>query len=96
MNGSVRPGCKPGPGTVLTEEEEEQLAIYLIQMSEMGFGFSHDAVMHLAYNTVEKAKQKHPSKMRKQDVHGLMASINVTQDLPFVHHNLYRTAGHCA
>ena len=32
VNGSVIPGCKPGPATVLTEEEEEHLESYLIQM----------------------------------------------------------------
>ena len=30
VNGCVNPGCKPGPATVLTEAEEEQLASYLI------------------------------------------------------------------
>ena len=57
VNGAVKPGAKPGPGTVLTEEEE-WLARYLIQMSEisMGFGLSRDTVLHLAYNIVDKAK----------------------------------------
>ena len=32
VNGSVIPGCKPGPATVLTEEEEEHLESYLIQI----------------------------------------------------------------
>ena len=32
VNGSVIPGCNPGPATVLTEEEEEHLESYLIQM----------------------------------------------------------------
>ena len=41
VNGSVKPGCKPGPSTVLGEEED-RLANYLIQMSEMGFGLSRD------------------------------------------------------
>ena len=56
MNGSVKPGCKPGPGTVLSEEEKERLASYLIQMSKMGIGLSRDTVMHLAYSIIEKAK----------------------------------------
>ena len=33
--------------------------------------------------------------MKEQDVRGLMASVDVTQDLLFVHHNPCRTAGHC-
>ena len=40
VNGSVIPGCKSGPATVLTEEEEECLASYLLQMAQMGFGLS--------------------------------------------------------
>ena len=65
VNGSVKPGCKPGPNTVLSEEKEELLARYLIGMSEMGFGLSHDTVMHLAYNIAEKTNQKHPFKNEK-------------------------------
>ena len=41
---------------MLSEEEEELLAIYLMQMSEMGFGLSRDTVMRLAYNIAEKSK----------------------------------------
>ena len=37
VNGSVKPGSKPGPATVLTEAEEEHLASYLLQMADMGF-----------------------------------------------------------
>ena len=35
--GSVKLNCRPGPSTELTEEEEERLAAYQIQMSEMGY-----------------------------------------------------------
>ena len=59
VSGSVRPGCKPGPATVLTEEEEEWLASYLIQMSEI---IRWSRVMHLAYN---RAQRKHPFKDEK-------------------------------
>ena len=52
LNGSIRPGCKPGPRTVFTDEEEEWLVNYLIQMSDMGFGLSRDRMMHLAYNYI--------------------------------------------
>ena len=65
VTGSVKPGCKPGPSTILTEEEEDQLASYLIQMSEMGFGLSCDTVMCLAYKIVDKAKRNHPFKDEK-------------------------------
>lgn len=62
VNGSVEEGCRPGPSTVLTDDEEDQLERYLIQMSEMGFGLSREAVMHLAYTIVEKSQRKHPFK----------------------------------
>ena len=58
VNGSVKPGCKPGTSTVLSEEEEELLACYLIGMSEMGFGLSRDTVKYLAYNIAEKNQLK--------------------------------------
>ena len=94
VNGSVKQGCKPGPGTALSEEEEERLASYLIQMSEMGFGLSRDRVMHLAVLSRKPNESIH-SKMKKQVERGLMASVDVIQNLPFVRHNLCHTAGHC-
>ena len=33
VSGSVDLNCKPGPATVLSEEEESKLAIYLVQMT---------------------------------------------------------------
>ena len=33
------------PSTVLTEQEEEQLALYCIKMVDMGFGFSQSDIM---------------------------------------------------
>ena len=55
----VKDGCKPGPGTVLTEEEEERLAAYL---ADMGFGLSRDAVMEMPFAIVDKAQRKHTFK----------------------------------
>ena len=49
VNGSVKAGCRPGLGTVPTEKEVGHLALYLVQMADMGVGLSHDAVMRLAY-----------------------------------------------
>ena len=46
--GLVEGECKPGPTTVLTDEEEEWLDSYLIEMAEMGFGLSRDAVIEMA------------------------------------------------
>lgn len=58
--GQVEVGCRPGPATVLTEEEEDHLYRYLIQMSDMGFGLSREDVLRLAYNIAEKSLRKHP------------------------------------
>ena len=60
VNGTVSVGCRPGPKTVLTEEEETRLATYLIEMSDMGYGLTREGVMGLAYSIVERAKRPHP------------------------------------
>jgi len=66
ITGSVEAGCKPGPSTVHTKGEEDRLASYLLQMSEMGLGLSHDImVMHLAYQIIDKAQRNHPFKHGK-------------------------------
>lgn len=38
-NHTVSIDCRPGPSTVLTDEEE-QLALFCVQMADMGFGLS--------------------------------------------------------
>ena len=58
VNGTVAIGCRPGPKTVLTEEEETRLATYL-EMSDKGYGLTSEGVMGLAYSIVEKAKRPH-------------------------------------
>jgi hypothetical protein len=60
VNGLVAVDCRPGPRTVLSEEEEIKLAKYLIQMSEMGYGLTREGVMGLAYSIVQKTKRPHP------------------------------------
>ena len=60
VTGTVALGCRPGPKTVLTDEEETRLATYLIEMSDMGYGLTREGVMGLAYSIVEKAKRPHP------------------------------------
>ena len=59
-NHTVGLDCKPGPPTVLTKCEEDQLASYLIKMADMGFGLSRDDVMLTAYRIAEKSGRKHP------------------------------------
>ena len=45
---------------MLTEEEETQLAVYLVQMSDMGYGLTREGVMGLAYSIAEKNERPHP------------------------------------
>ena len=40
--------CQLGPTTVLTKSENE-IADYLIQMTDMGYGLTHEAVMHMVH-----------------------------------------------
>ena len=60
VNGTVAIDCRPGPRTVLTEDEETKLADYLLQMSEMGYGLTREGVMGMAYSIVERSKRPHP------------------------------------
>ena len=48
---------RPGPPTVSTEEKEDSLAKYLIQMSEMGFGLRRETVMEMVYEIAEKLEE---------------------------------------
>ncbi len=52
VTGAVQVGCRPGPATVLTEEEEDRLSHYLMEMAEMGFGLTREDVARLAFNIV--------------------------------------------
>ena len=62
VSGTVSLHCKPGPATVLTEEEEEKIANYLVQMADMGFGVTREGIMGIAYSIVEKSERSHPFK----------------------------------
>lgn len=44
VNETVAVGCQPGPKSVLTEEEETRIATYLIEMSDVGYGLTHEWV----------------------------------------------------
>lgn len=65
VTGQVEIGCRPGPTTVLTKEEEDQVERYLIQMADMGFGLTSEAIMHMVYVIVEKCQRHHPFKNNK-------------------------------
>ena len=60
ITGSVKLDGKPGPATVLTDEEEDRVAQYLLKMSEMGFGLTKEAVMGIAFSIASKSGRKHP------------------------------------
>ena len=60
VTGAVEMGCRSGPPTVFTEEQEDQLSEYLVKMSEMGFGLTRDDILHLAFNMAELTGQSHP------------------------------------
>ena len=58
VNGTVKVGCRPGPATVLSAED--QLVAYLISMADMGYGLSREMVMRIAYVIAEKSHKNHP------------------------------------
>jgi len=59
-NNDVSMSCRSGPPTVLTSDEEQQLASYCIKMADMGFGLSREDVMMTAFRIVESSGRKHP------------------------------------
>ena len=65
VTGMVEMDCRPGPATVLTKSEEDEIVQYLIQMADMGYGMTREAVMHVVYLYVEKCKRSHPFKNEK-------------------------------
>ena len=65
VTGKVDIDCCPGTPTVLTKEEEETIVRYLIQMADMGYGLTKEAVMHMVYIIVKKCKRPHPFKNEK-------------------------------
>ena len=66
VTGVVEMDCQPGPATVLTKSEDE-IADYLIQMADMGYGLTREAVVHMVYSYVETCKRSHPFKSEKAD-----------------------------
>ena len=56
----VQLGCKPGPATILNDEQEDLLCDYIIKIANMGFGMTKDDVQRLAFSIAEKIGCKHP------------------------------------
>ena len=57
---AVNAHSKSGPPTVLTEEEENSLACYCVQMADMGFGLTQEDVMRTTFTVVECSGRVHP------------------------------------
>ena len=60
--GVVEEGSKPGPATVLTENEEQRLVSYIVEMADKGFGLSRDDIRSTAYRMAEACGRQHPFK----------------------------------
>ena len=56
----VEMDCRPGPSTILSKDEEEKLASYIVDMADMGFGLSRDDIRFTAYKIAEKCGRSHP------------------------------------
>ena len=52
--------CRSGPPTVLTEADENELALYCVKMADMGFGLARSDVMAVAFKIAETSGRKHP------------------------------------
>ena len=57
VNGSVEVGARPGPATILTDEEDV-LVKYLVEMADMGYGLTRKTVIELAFTIVQKSERK--------------------------------------
>jgi len=57
VTGIVDMDCRPGPPTVSTKSEEAEIVQYLIQMADMGYGLTREAVMHMVYVYVDKCRR---------------------------------------
>ena len=81
VTGAVDVVCRPGPPTVLTESEEQRLAVYIADMAEMGFGLMKEDVLHLAFKIVELITQEGSILLwiAWLEEHGLKASNHVIQ-----------------
>ena len=54
VNGSVEVGARPGPATIL--KDEDMLVKYLVEMADMGYGLTRKTVMELAFTIVQKSE----------------------------------------
>lgn len=57
--GCVSLDCRPGPPTMFTREEEDNICEYLIAMADMGYGLTREMVMRMAFLLAEKMHKRH-------------------------------------
>ena len=53
---------RPGPPTVLTAEEEEELVGYYLNMQKLGFGLTKAAVNTMIMKIIKEQHRRHPFK----------------------------------
>ena len=58
--GKVAVDCKPGPATVFSKGEENELVDYVVQMANMGFGLTRGDLQLTAYRLAERLGKSHP------------------------------------
>ena len=58
--GAVDIHCRPGPPTVLTEEEEKKLSDYIVKMADIGFGLGREDLRMAAFRIADKSGRPHP------------------------------------
>ena len=85
VTGKVELDCRPGPPTVLTQEEE---------MADMGYGLTKEAVMYMVGAYVTKSNEATHLRMGRQVAGGFKDSKHGILTLQYVCHNLCLTLEH--
>ena len=75
VNGSVGLSCRPGPATILTDEQEDLLCEYIIKIAHMGYGLTKEDVQHLPYSMAEKIYSKSQKKGGRNALNGKTVCI---------------------
>ena len=59
LSGRVERGSKPSPAPYLTDDEEAELAKFLIEVFQIGYGKTKQEVLMIVQKTLEKEKSWH-------------------------------------
>ena len=54
INSNVEVGARPGPATILTDEEEDMLVKYLVEMADIWYGWTRKTIMELSFKRVSE------------------------------------------